>query len=199
MKKLLLTLALVFAPLPALAEPPAAQAALDEARAKALASPQSADMQLELVVALARSPFSDQAWDALTRLQGMDPDFGAHVADRYEALVVAQPGNAEARVRLALGYYFRGDREAARREMERAAAIAPDDPWIWDYLGYLQFENFKTEPALASWRRALAADPNNALAHYLIGQALYRQGHQNDAAEELEKAAKARAATSLRP
>jgi tetratricopeptide (TPR) repeat protein len=193
MIKYLLALALVAAPLPAFATP------LDDARARALASPQSAEAQFELVVALARSPEYDQAWDALSRLQGLDPDFASRVVDRYEARVVAEPGDAEARVRLAVGYYFRGDREAARRELERAAAIAPGDPWIWDYLGFLQMEIFKSDLASQSWKRALEADPNNALAHYLIGQLLYRQGHQHDAGAELERAAKLRAAGAPRP
>jgi tetratricopeptide (TPR) repeat protein len=189
MKPLLLALLIAAAP----------PTALDEARAKALASPQSAAMQLELVMALARSPQYEQAWDALMRLQAMDPDFGLHVTDRYEARVVADPGDVDARARLALGYYFRGDREAARRELERAAAIAPNDPWIWDYLGFLQAEINKSDLAIASWKHALEADPNNALAHHLLATMLFRQGHHADAGEELEKARKLRAAAASNP
>lgn len=196
MKKILLALALALAPLPALAE---TSTPLEEARARVLASPESAAAQLELVVALARSVHYEQAWDALTRLQAMDRDFAVHVADRFEARVVADPGDAEARVRLAVGYYFRGDREAARRELAQAAAIAPSDPWIWNYLGFLQLESHKTDLAIQSWKHALEVDSNNALAHQLIGLALFRQGHSHDASEELELAAKLRANTYSRP
>jgi tetratricopeptide (TPR) repeat protein len=193
MKKILLALLLALAPLPALADP------VDDARAQVLASPESAAAQLELVVALARSVHYDQAWEALTRLQGLDRDFAVHVADRYEARVVADPTDVDARLRLALGYYFRGDREAARGQLVQAAAIVPADPWIWNYLGFVQLEGNKTDLAIQSWKRALDADPKNALAHHLIGLALFRQGHSHDASEELELAAKLRATGAAKP
>jgi tetratricopeptide (TPR) repeat protein len=175
------------------------QATLDLARAHAAGAPQSADAQFDLAMAYARTPFLEHGWDALGRVTALDGNYAAKVVDRCESDLVAEPNDLEARFRLAFGYYFRGDREAARRELERLVAIAPEDAWFHDYLGFVQAEGDRLDLATASWNRALQLDPNNAVTHYLLGQVHYRQGRFVQAAAELAQALKLRAASPLKP
>lgn len=75
----------------------------------------------------------------------------------------------------------------------------PRDVWGHVYLGFLLAEDKAPDRAATHWRRALAIDPENAVAHYLIGQTHYRQGRFDLAAGELATATRLRDGSVLRP
>ncbi len=156
--------------------------------ARAAEAPHSADAQFEVAMAFARTPFPERAWEALERVNALDADYAARVMERYGASVEADPADLEARFRLAVGFYFRGRREAARQQLQQIVARAPRNPWGLTYLGWLQTEQGHLDQAISLWQRAISADPKNAMAHWLLGQAHFRKGRSGPAAEALKTA-----------
>ncbi|MCB0231280.1 MAG: hypothetical protein KDH90_19540 [Anaerolineae bacterium] len=59
--------------------------------------------------------------------------------------------------------------ESALRYITRASEIAPEDPWIWFQIGWLNYsirpEIQNTEIAQSAFERALALDPENSIVH----------------------------------
>jgi tetratricopeptide (TPR) repeat protein len=182
----------------ALAAPPT-QAELDACRQQAVQAPESPDAHFELAMAYARTPFLEQGWEALKRVNTLDPAYADKAVAKYEAALHADPTDAEASFRLAFAYYFQNKKDVARQQMERTVALAPQDPWAYNYLGFLIAEAGQIDEAARIWQQALAIDPNNAVTHYLIGQVYYRQGKFMQAAGSLANALKLRSTSGLKP
>jgi Flp pilus assembly protein TadD len=148
-------------------------------------------------MAFARTPFPERAWAALARVNALDPEYAARVTERYAASVEADPADLEARFRLAVGFYFRGRREAARQQLQQIVARAPKNAWALTYLGWLQTEAGHLDQAIGLWQKAISADPDLAMAHWLLGQAHFRKGRSGPAAQALRKAQTLRQAHPL--
>jgi len=109
---------------------------------------------------------------------------------RLRKLMALQPDNAQAYN--ALGYSF-ADRNInlpeARRLIEKALQLAPEDPFILDSLGWVMYRQGDLEGALAKLERAhtIRADPEIA-AH--IGEILWRLGRVDDAWRTFREALK---------
>jgi Flp pilus assembly protein TadD len=91
-----------------------------------------------------------------------------------EAVSVA-PESAEAHLLLGRVLDAQGDSDAARAELERAAA-----------LGIAYYETDEIEPALTHLRRALEAQPDEARIRLYLGQAEFAAGHPEAAATEFQ-------------
>jgi len=66
--------------------------------------------------------------------------------------------------------------------IERAIAIAPDDPAIIDSLGWAQFKLGRYEEALTNLRRAYAVFPDAEVASH-VGEVLWMMGREQEAVE----------------
>jgi tetratricopeptide (TPR) repeat protein len=66
--------------------------------------------------------------------------------------------------------------------IERAIAIAPDDPAIIDSLAWAQYKLGQYEEALQNLRRAFAAFPDHEIASHL-GEVLWMMGRQDEATQ----------------
>lgn len=179
--------------------PTPTQAQLDAARAQAQSNPDSAEAHFELAMLYARTCFLEEGWEALKRVNTLDPAYADKVVERFGAVTEADPQDLDSRFRLAFGYYFQGKKELAHQELERLAALAPRDPWPYNYLGFMVAEQNHLDLAQQYWQRALALDAENAVSHYLIGQIHYRQGRFLQAAQALGKAVSLRAGSRLKP
>jgi adenylate cyclase len=79
--------------------------------------------------------------------------------------------------------------EELDRVMNRALAVKPDDAIAIYHRGYVLKRLHKDLPqALAAFERAIALDPNLAVAHNYVGQVKVFLGRANDAAEYTQKA-----------
>ncbi|MEB3329522.1 MAG: tetratricopeptide repeat protein [Candidatus Sericytochromatia bacterium] len=165
--------------------PPARLAALT---ALAMQAPQSADAQFELALAHLRTPFPERSWVVMERLLALDPRYGARVVEHQRGEVAAHPRDREARFRLAAGLYLDGRRTAARQELEALVRAAPSEPWALVYLGWLLTEARQQDRAMQLWQRAIRVEPENAVAHWLLGQAHHRRGRQARARAALKTA-----------
>jgi tetratricopeptide (TPR) repeat protein len=175
------------------------QAQLDAARAQAQRTPESTDAHFELAMLYARTCFLEEGWESLKRVQTLDAGYADKVVERYGLATEADPYDLDARFRLAFGYYFQGKKDLAKQEIEHLAALTPQDPWPYNYLGFMVAEQNQLDLAQQHWQRALSLDPNNAVAHYLMGQVHYRQGRFMQAAQALAKAVSLRAGSALKP
>lgn len=97
---------------------------------------------------------------------------------------------------LAIVLMHRGSLAEASSLLTRAAAIAPNDSRIQEYLGQvlMQESNYlEAEKHLAS---AVRLDPGQSNLHYLLGQAYRRLGRLKDAKAEFDIAARLANATA---
>ena len=131
--------------------------------------------------------------DAL-QAQPDDPELlyeAALVADKLDNLAVME-GHLRRLIELkpespqgynALGYALaeRNQRlDEAARLIDKALALAPDEPTILDSKGWLLFRQGQTDDALTFLRKAFARMPDPEIAAHL-GEVLWAQGHRDDA------------------
>lgn len=118
-----------------------------------------------------------------------DGDLAAMEAD-LRHLIDHDPDNATALN--ALGYTLadadlEGRLDEARALIERAHALAPDNPAILDSLGWVHFRRGEPSRALPWLRRAWAAMPDQEIAAHLI-EVLWVLGEKAEARALLEQA-----------
>jgi tetratricopeptide (TPR) repeat protein len=102
-----------------------------------------------------------------------------------EAVSVA-PESAEAHLLLGRVLDAQGDSDAARAELERAAALGAAGPELDTALGIAYYETDEIESALKHLRRALEAQPDAARIRLYLGQAELAAGHPEAAATEFQ-------------
>jgi Flp pilus assembly protein TadD len=100
---------------------------------------------------------------------------------RLRRVIALQPDRAHAHN--ALGYSF-ADRginlDEARALIEKAHALAPDDPAILDSMGWIAFRQNRLPEAEGFLRRALEKFADGEIAAHL-GEVLWAQGRKDDA------------------
>lgn len=92
----------------------------------------------------------------------------------------------------ALGYTLadRTTRYAeARALIDKALALSPDDPFIVDSLGWVQFKSGQTQEAVATLRRAYEIKQDPEIAAHL-GEVLIAQGQREEAERVIQTALK---------
>jgi tetratricopeptide (TPR) repeat protein len=106
----------------------------------------------------------------------------ADVAKRF-------PGRADVHLDLARTREEQGNDVGAEAAARDALALAPTDPRVLNFLGYLLADhNRSLEEALGLIRRALDKDPNNGAYVDSMGWVYYRLGRLEEARKELERA-----------
>ena len=103
-------------------------------------------------------------------------------------IIRMQPDNATALNDLGFMLADRSDRyEEALQLIERAIAIAPDNPAIIDSLGWAQYKLGMLDEALVNLRRAYADFPNHEVAAHL-GEVLWMLDRRDEAERIWEQA-----------
>src|SRR6185437_16698223 len=81
-----------------------------------------------------------------------------------------------------------GRLDEAIKELESAASRGEKPAEVYSGLGHLRFEQQKWGEAAACYSKVIAAEANNASAHYNLGLALERQAQFDQAARSFETA-----------
>ncbi len=115
----------------------------------------------------------------------VDPDLLARRRAVIEKALSVEPDNAEALAKLSQQYRFEGDPVSARHFKERAAALAPDNPFSADAWALLWAG--QDDQAVALQRRVLAHDPLSAALRENLVAVLLAAGRQDQAEAELKK------------
>ena len=202
---LLLALGLVLTTAPAMAAD-TSKAELELLRQRTTTAPQDPGAHFDLAMGLARTSRLEDGWASLKKVSELDPGYADKVIATYAPLVEENPQNIEAQFRLAFGHYFKGlnfqeqgqadaAKEAKLRAKKAFNHIIETDPqyvWGYNYLAYLQAEEGDLPGAVDTLKKAIAVEPNNAVSHFLIGQAYFRQGNHKDAVLEIGTAMRLR-------
>lgn len=78
----------------------------------------------------------------------------------------------------------------AKATLQRAIAVAPEEPLVLNFLGYAQLERGEDlDAAEALIRKASALDPDNASITDSLGWALFKRGRYDEAIDILQQAA----------
>jgi TolB-like protein/tRNA A-37 threonylcarbamoyl transferase component Bud32/Flp pilus assembly protein TadD len=153
-------------------------------------APGDIDRSVELFEqALKLDPHYAWAWAALAgaynmQAWSMDPPSDLLRAKQGQAALRAvelDPSLAFAHVRLAHYYGSAGEEGLARKHIDRALELDPDDPLV---LGYFYSEAIAAgdlDAALAYQRRALVRDPMNSVTRQTLGVILTAQGRLHEA------------------
>ena len=138
--------------------------------------------------AVVRQPGSAQAWG---RLGGV---FDAHklyeyAEPCYRKALALQPGEVLVMYQLALVLDFQGHgADEALALLRRVAERQPDYPPVFYRIGEVLDRNGRRAEAQDAYEMALRLDPNLAIAHQNLGQALLALGHMRASVQHLERA-----------
>ncbi|HEV7266572.1 MAG TPA: tetratricopeptide repeat protein [Falsiroseomonas sp.] len=149
-----------------------------------------------------RPPGSMDAWGLVVRAMGLIMRVGPQQNEEARALlaqaIALDPGYARAHACLAWAVwwathlYWWPDRQEGHREAmrhaEEAAALDPAEPWGRMMLGLCLSTARQHAQALVELRATLELNPSFALAHTVLGWALLRAGHFEEAIAATGKA-----------
>ncbi|SEI48069.1 Putative Zn-dependent protease, contains TPR repeats [Cribrihabitans marinus] len=91
-------------------------------------------------------------------------------------------------MRLAIAHHRSQNLGAARREIDRALALRPEDPFYYELKGQILIENRRVGEAVAAYGRAVDLAPTEPLILAGYGRALLASGKPDAALEVLERA-----------
>jgi tetratricopeptide (TPR) repeat protein len=132
----------------------------------------------------------------------LDPDFAlAHLSlsstaattsDRLGALrraveLADRVSEAERHLILATEASFNGLPEVERTHLEALVSAHPEDPRVLTVMGHFYFERQEWPEAIATYRRAIASDPDYAPPYNMLGYALKYIGEWDEAEAMLQK------------
>ena len=98
------------------------------------------------------------------------------------------PDNAETNFALGNLRFAQGDSLAAKTRYEAALTIDPKHKGVLNNLGVLALDDDQPAAAVDYFQRALALEPRNAKAHYLLAKALDLAGKRDEARLEAARA-----------
>lgn len=107
-------------------------------------------------------------------------DISSRVVDRQKAV--------DDFVNLGMAYLQRGNRDASRRNFEKAFEINPSSPQAHNGMGRLYQINGELDLAETSFKRALRGDSGYSQARVNYGAFLYQQERYEDAFEQFRRA-----------
>ncbi len=134
---------------------------------------------------------------ALTVFAAVEPEVGfrrplergdLEAAERADALLerIGQ-ASAERRMRLANAAILRDEPDRALRHLERSIELRPK-AWAWVLIGDVHARREQRTRAAEAYDRALALDPDHAVAHFHAGLVALQQNRTEDGVALLQRA-----------
>ena len=124
-----------------------------------------------------------------TTLEASAPNREAYLdsaTSAYTRAVASDSSMSKAYVNMGLAYQERHKPSEARRALERAIEVNPQDVLAYCHLGYLSHMGGDLTEAVRQYNRALLIDPNSAQAHYNLGLAFAENRVFGEALKEWE-------------
>ncbi len=139
-------------------------------------NPNSADTIFELSMAYAYTGQIEKGWELLKSIPKYDKDYSSKVIKKYEPLTKSQPQEWRNHFKLAFGYYFAGNKDAAVESFKKVLDIDPKHVWAMGFLGLVEGERGNTDKGMEWSKKALAIEPNATAIHFLIAEGYRRKG-----------------------
>ncbi len=108
-------------------------------------------------------------------------------AREFEAILDIDPDNYSAHINLVGLYGDLRDLDMAEAHYEKARAIAPDKPKLYNNMGIARLRNGQPEAAIAAFREAVRVDPGYAGAWRNLGKVLQDAGRNDEALDSYRK------------
>ncbi|MDR3634982.1 MAG: FG-GAP-like repeat-containing protein [Isosphaeraceae bacterium] len=134
-------------------------------------------------------PWLQRAWGIVLARQGKS----AEARPFLEAAAKVVEDDPVVRLSLAECQLATGDSASAEASLGGLPAQPRDRGRWWMARARLEAAKGKPDDALASWRKAAVADPENRVAHYQLAQELTRRGDENGASHHRARAEALRA------
>ena len=135
---------------------------------------------------------TEPAWPFHAALARLPLDDHAGALAWLETHVVHHPNHAPLAALFAEELMLVGEIEKAELQWRAALRTAPAASEVLAGLGEALLNGANTMQAVGYLRQSVGLDPGNKRAHYLLGTALARLGHDEEAAAELSRGAGAR-------
>ncbi|MBN1946291.1 MAG: tetratricopeptide repeat protein [Bradymonadales bacterium] len=103
-------------------------------------------------------------------------------------ILLAQEGNIDAHLALALAYHHLHQSELARFVLDTALEREPERVDLWLAVAMIQMEEGNHAAAITSYRRVLDLDRRSVEAHNNLGVLLHRARNEEEAVEHLRRA-----------
>jgi Flp pilus assembly protein TadD len=139
-----------------------------------------------LCAPLGRDPGAQQMIAQATKLAGD----AASAADRLGALTAQHPRDARVLNNYGNALIEAGRIDEALTVLERASAVAADEPQVWLNLGRARSVDQQFDAALEAFERAIALRPQDPEVNLELGKSLLRYGNYEQALERLSEAAR---------
>ncbi|CAG9460388.1 unnamed protein product [Pedinophyceae sp. YPF-701] len=149
--------------------------------------------------ALAADPAQAVAGEALCAILQQMPNGEALVTRLCDELAQRDPGAAWAHRRLAAAQLAAGEHEDAVKSYQKCLRVDGSDGAVWEGLGRAYLRMGMTNPARASFERALELDAGRTLCHVLIGSIALRNEEFEDAVTAYTLAVEQGGATPATP
>lgn len=109
-------------------------------------------------------------------------------AEKKKSVSAAKELEAQAHYDTALAYVSSEKGSQALEELEKAAAINPYDPNIYNVMGLVYFHKERFEKARESYAKAIELDPKHGDARHNMGALLLYMGQYDQAISEFNEA-----------
>jgi tetratricopeptide (TPR) repeat protein len=139
-------------------------------------SPRSADAIFDLAMSYAYTGQIEKGWELLKSIPKYDANYAPKVIQKYEPLTKSYPAEWRYHFKLAFGYHFAGNKDAAVRSFEKVLEIDPKHIWAMGFLGLVEGERGNTDKGMEWSKKALAIEPNATAIHFLIAEGYRRKG-----------------------
>lgn len=130
--------------------------------------------RFELAMAFGYNGFIEQGWKILKRVP---KSYAPEVVRKYEALSAKNPTNPHYPFRLAFGYYFLGQKEAAKGAFRRVLEIDSKQVWAMGFTALVEGEEKHNDAAIAWCKKALLIDKDATAIHFLLAEGYRRTGN----------------------
>jgi tetratricopeptide (TPR) repeat protein len=180
---------------------------IDQLTAAVRLRPRSAEAENALGEAYNKFGDTPAARSAFEKAVTLKPDYGIAQSNLGQTLLASGEGakaadhldrairllgrtddSADARYLRAKVYSAQNEPKQAAAQLEQAVALRPKFAEAWSDLGQARRALLDDAGALAAFERAVAANPNGAVAQYRLGAEYLRQSKPHLAVEHLQKA-----------
>ncbi len=134
----------------------------------------TAEDQFELAMAYGYNGFIEKGWKLLKKVP---KSYAPEVVERYKKLSDENPNEPTYPFKLGFGYYFMGDKAAAKASFYRVLERDPKQVWAMGFIAFIEGEEHRTETGIGWCKRALEVDKDAMAIHFLLAEGYRRTGN----------------------